>query len=149
MISKKAIFNEVDRLLNEKISITELAMKEAQSAANNETKSSAGDKYETGRAMSQNEKDINARHLADLIKMKRALDLIDPVTPLNKVELGAIVKTDELTYFISIGLGIIQLKGENVMTISAISPIGQCMIGRVEGDSFEWRGNEEFIRKVL
>ncbi|MCK7553750.1 hypothetical protein MKQ70_01525 [Chitinophaga sedimenti] len=38
-------------LIKDRIATTQLAIDNAQEAANNEGKSSAGDKYETGRAM--------------------------------------------------------------------------------------------------
>lgn len=124
-------------------------MKEAQASANNETKSSAGDKYETGRAMSQNEKDINARHLADLLKMKKAMDLIDSSKELEEVGLGAVVKTGDQHYFISVGLGLVKVGDVAVFTISAVSPIGQQMIGLKKGGQFQWKGTDMEISMVF
>lgn len=47
--------------IEERITITKLAIANAQEAANSQDKSSAGDKYETGRAMGHLEKDMYAR----------------------------------------------------------------------------------------
>ncbi len=132
----------------EKIAVTEKAMKEAQMAANEETKSSVGDKYETGRAMNQNAKDISARHLADLLKMKKTMDLIKKDSIMEVVELGALVETSQQIYFISVGLGALNIENTNVMTISAVSPIGQAMIGHKKGDWIEWRNERIEILNV-
>ena len=63
---KKGLYTEVSRLLTEKIRVAETAMQAAQASANEETKSSAGDKYETGRAMAQNDRDMYARQFLQL-----------------------------------------------------------------------------------
>ena len=50
---KLLLLNTIKAQLDEKIQVALQAMKAAQESANAETKSSAGDKYETGRAMGQ------------------------------------------------------------------------------------------------
>ena len=51
---------------------------EAQDAANNETKSSAGDKYETGREVMQQEINLNLARLSELGKLMATLEHITP-----------------------------------------------------------------------
>src|SRR5665811_379907 len=51
-------------IIEQRISSSYHAMENAQAAANEEEKSSAGDKYETGRAMNHLEKDMHARQLS-------------------------------------------------------------------------------------
>ena len=51
-------------------------MVNAQEAANEEGKSSVGDKYETGRAMMQIERDKAAQQLDEALKLKNIIDQI-------------------------------------------------------------------------
>jgi hypothetical protein len=55
--------NEIER----RVANFEYAMMDAQASANSEDKSSAGDKYETGRAMSQIARDMNVVVIVVLI----------------------------------------------------------------------------------
>ena len=60
--------------------ITELKsiIQESQDAANNETKSSAGDKHETGRAMAQLETEKLSSQLSEALKTQKTLQKINP-----------------------------------------------------------------------
>lgn len=49
--------------ITRRMAVARQAMDNAQASANSEEKSSAGDKYETGRAISHLEKDMYARQL--------------------------------------------------------------------------------------
>ncbi|MFM7852135.1 MAG: 3-oxoacyl-ACP synthase, partial [Flammeovirgaceae bacterium] len=75
---KKLIYTACLRMIQERQHYSRLAMSSAQDAANAEEKSSAGDKYETGRAMAQIERDKAAMQLAEVLKMGGALEKIDP-----------------------------------------------------------------------
>lgn len=138
MIDKKKVHSACLDVLDKKIIIARNGMEEAQASANNETKSSAGDKYETGRAMSQRERDLHARQLAELMNMKKTLTNIDPNKSCSKVELGAWVETETNSFYISASLGAVEVGNQKVMAISAISPIAQAMLDKKAGDTFEW-----------
>ncbi|WP_109832534.1 GreA/GreB family elongation factor [Reichenbachiella versicolor] len=148
MINKKDLLEECLSIIDSKIDVTQKAIDQAQQSANNETKSSAGDKYETGRAMSQNERDMNAKHLSELLGMKKTLIGIDSETKSDSIELGAIVFANSMTYFISTSLGKVIIGNTTVFAISAISPIAQAMLGKKEGESFDWQGKSFEIQKV-
>ena len=81
------------------------AIAEAREAANNETKSSAGDKYETGRETMQQEIDLNITRLNELGKLKLALERIIPEQTSSTVIPGSIVRTSNGNYYIAIGAG--------------------------------------------
>lgn len=132
-----------ERLLN-----AENAMRNIQAAANEETKSSAGDKYETGRAMMHLEKEKLAEQLADASKMKVALGKIEPEKSNDKIGLGSLVKTPQAIYFIAVSLGLLKLNNKSAFVISPISPIGQAMIDKKKGDVFSFGGKTVEIEEV-
>src|SRR6202000_329842 len=87
-------------LISQRIATANDAMQQAQQAANSEEKSSAGDKYETGRAMGHLQKDMHARQLAESLKELAALDHIVINLPCAEGMAGAVLQGQELSFFI-------------------------------------------------
>ncbi len=110
-------------------------MNAAQEAANSESKSSAGDKYETGRAMAQLERDRHAQLLAEALKVERDLKQIQPDKSYEAVQPGSVAVTNRGVFFISIGAGKLSLNGKDYFAVSPASPIGVALAGRKAGDS--------------
>ena len=119
-----------------------------QEASNQDTKSSAGDKYETGRSMIMLEKEKLGVQLMEAYKLKKALDLIDLGKPINKVSLGALVKESNNFYYFSANFGPLNIADVKVFALSTLSPIGQAMLGKTPGSSFTFRGTQCLIEAV-
>ena len=112
---------------------------------NLETKSSAGDKYETGRAMMQLELDkINVQQ-AQVQQTYRQLLQIQLEDASDTVRLGSLVTTTNRRYFISVGLGKIEQDGLSYFCISPQAPIGQLLMGKAVGDRIHFNGQEDEI----
>ncbi|MBB3838207.1 transcription elongation GreA/GreB family factor [Runella defluvii] len=121
------------------------AMQNAQDSANEETKSSAGDKYETGRAMAQIERDRHAQ-LFDQLRQERAvLDRIDPDFVFQRVGLGALVTTSVGVFFVSVSAGMVVVEGQKVIAMSPQSPLGASLMGKQAGDSFLFQQKKGII----
>jgi transcription elongation GreA/GreB family factor len=115
----------------------------AKESRDSDTKSSAGDKFETGREMMQREMD----KLSTLIdttqnSLKKLIQL--PLSPAQVVCDGSWVETDQGIYYISIGIG----KIDDIFAISIESPIGDLLKGKKIGDSIEMRGRTITIKKI-
>jgi transcription elongation GreA/GreB family factor len=124
------------------------AMQSAQSSANEETKSSAGDKYETARAMAQIERDRHAQ-LYDQIRQERAvLDRIDPEFNFQRVGLGTLVNTSAGYFFISVSVGLVDIEGVKVIAVSPQSPLGASLMGKQAGDSFPFQQKKCIIEEI-
>ncbi len=119
-----------------------------QEASNQDTKSSAGDKYETGRSMIVLEKEKLGVQLMEAYKLKKALDLIDLGKPINKVSLGALVKESNNFYYFSANFGALNIADVKVFALSTLSPIGQAMLGKTVGDTYNFRGQKFLIEKI-
>src|SRR6185503_18052823 len=74
-------------------------------AANNDTKSSAGDKFETGREIMQQEIDLNLIRLNEINKLKQVLERIMPDQSSSTVQPGSVVQTNNGNYYVAIGAG--------------------------------------------
>ena len=130
------------------IDAAQQGINEAQQAAKDDTKSSAGDKYETGREMAQQESNRNMAQLHQANKLKVQLNTV-PITTSNIVDNGSIVITDSGNFYIAIGAGTMQIEGINYFAISLVSPIGQKMKGLKPGNAFSLNGKNYTINQVI
>ena len=110
------------------------AMNDAQDLANEETKSSAGDKFETSRAMGHLEKDMYARQLAETGKEMASLMSIDCSLINTSVAPGCFVRCESINYFILAGIGKIDFNGELIYIISPNAPVAKSLMGKKKGD---------------
>ena len=114
-----------------------------------ETKSSAGDKHETGRAMLQLEREKAGHQLAEIEKTKQILSKINTESTYKNIGLGSVVYTTTSNYFISISAGELKVEDDTFYAISANTPIGQLLLGKSVGDVINFRNLEFKITKVL
>ena len=145
---KNILYQKCLEWLENKIDIAGQAMKNAQEAANNEEKSSAGDKYETGRAMSQNERDMYARQLAECIRQKQLLLSTDISLNSDKVLPGSLVSTATANYFICISAGNLTIDGTTYFVVSPDTPVAKLLLGKQVGESFVFNWKEQKIHEV-
>jgi len=145
---KEKLYNKSMEIVGDKIAIAEGLMKDAQQSANNEEKSTAGDKFDTARAMSQIERDMYAKQLNEAATLKKILINLSINHTSETAEAGSLVITPSGEYFISVGLGKVTLEGKDYLVISPISPIGQQLIGKAKGDSFLLQGKQVEIINV-
>lgn len=114
-----------------------------------ETKSSAGDKHETGRAMLQLEMEKTSQQLIGINQMNAVLETIDISKNSKKVHLGSLVFTQKDTYFLSISAGKIVVNNEVFYAISTSSPIGKLLLGKQENEQCVFLGNTIKIQKIV
>jgi transcription elongation GreA/GreB family factor len=140
------------RLCGEYITHREAEIKktiaEIQEATANETKSSAGDKYETAREVMQQEINLNKGRLAELNKLKATLEHIIP-TQNGPIALpGSVVYTNNGNFYLSISAGQLKVGDTVFYAISIASPIGAKLVGQKAGHAFELNGKKFIIGKV-
>ena len=145
---KQIIHQKCVELVDQNVAMHQKAMNDAQDAANKEQRSTAGDKYDTSRAMSQNERDMFARRLVESLQMKKVLDGIDASKSLDKAESGALVITSTGNFYLSVSCGKISVDGVDYFTISPITPAAQAMLGKGVGEGFEVNGQPITIETV-
>ena len=124
------------------------ALTEVQDAANNETKSSAGDKHETGRAMAQLETEKLTKQLFEALKLEEILKQINPKSKHLLIGQGSLILTSNGNFYISVSLGKIEIDNVTYFIISSASPIGQLLLTKKEQDSFSFNDNTYDILSV-
>jgi transcription elongation GreA/GreB family factor len=126
---KQQLLAECKRYVASRIATANQSMINAQEAANEEGKSSVGDKYETGRAMMQIERDKAAQQLDEAFKLKNIIDHISIEAGNEKVIPGSLVITNSKKIFISIGIGKVTIDGEEFLVVAPVSPLGKTLMG--------------------
>jgi len=146
---KTLILNRLKKIIDEKAAIIRTEIQLAHETRDNETKSNVGDKYETTREMMQLEIEKNRIQLHKFEVLKNELSKIDVYKTHNKIEYGSLVITSENKYFISIGLGKIEIENDAVYCISLISPIGKTLQDKKVGEKINFQGKEIFVTKII
>ena len=148
-ISKVEIHETILKLLTNSIVHATKDYELAKESRDSDTKSSAGDKFETGREMMQREMD---KISASIDQSKNQLNFLSKINlnrPYSTVDLGCLIITDQGIYYISIGLGKVEINAEIIYAISLDSPIGQIFKGKRVGDELEFRGKTLKINQLL
>lgn len=146
---KIALHQRCVLLAEERIASLQHILKEAQQAANNETKSSAGDKHETGRAMAQLETEKLTAQLSEALNIKQNLTQINPTNTNNTVVLGSVVYTNKGNFYIAASIGKVSIENEVFFAISPASPIGKLLLTKKEKEIFSLNGNEYTVLDIL
>lgn len=141
---KQQLYNYCIEFIENRFQTIESTINEIQNALTTETKSTAGDKHETGRAMLQLEREKAGNQLSEAQKIKEVLIRINTNKSSNTVSLGSVVYTSNLNYFIAISAGELRVDKEIFYAISPSTPIGQLLLGKMVGDSVMFR-NQKFI----
>ena len=146
---KEALFERCEAYVRELLARAERGIKEAQEEAGREQKSSAGDKFETHRAMMhlQMETFIKRREAAqELLVALRGLSRL----PSAEVRPGALIETDQGWYYLSISAPAITLEGRRYVCLSPEAPLARALLGARRGDWVEWgAASEERELEVL
>ena len=142
---KKRLLNQCVEMIEQRIAAAVMAIENAQSAANAEEKSSAGDKYETSRAMSHLEKDMYSRQLLANQQELEALLNVDCDMLYGNITMGSIVFCKEYAFFIAAGLGKINFEGIEVYLVSPVAPMAKLMFNKKVGAFFAFNKMELLI----
>lgn len=146
---KEALLEAVKRLIEQRMLNSWEAMQAAQAASNQEEKSSAGDKYETARAMGQLDRDMHGRQYEQARQERQLLERLNS-NPADLAGLGALVSTEASgTFYLAVSIGKVSVEGTDVMVISPQSPLGQALVGKRTNESFTFRGKTDRILAVF
>ena len=145
---KQQLIAQLDRILSAKLEALAASITSTQESRDSDTKSSAGDKFETSREMAQielnnleNQAEKTARMLNELKQIK--------TTSTATIGYGSLVNTNHGTYFLSIPYGKLQLDDTTYYVISMASPIGQQLNGKTTEDTFVFNGQNYRVTQVI
>jgi transcription elongation GreA/GreB family factor len=138
---KESILTHLNELVEKRIEAANQEIQSIYDSKANETKSSAGDKYETGMAMLQIEEQKLAVQLAKAKEFKQVLSRIDYSNSSDSVQLGSLVVTNQGLFYFSIAIGKMQVDKTEIFVLSMGSPLGQALKGQKLGYKANFNGN--------
>ena len=130
MLTKSGVIAELDKQLQTKLSYLTTNLQQAIYSRNSDTKSSAGDKFETSREMAQ----IEIHKIeTEISKTQQFItDLFSKVTQF--------IITDKGAFLVSIPFGKLMVKDTAVFCISNTAPITNPLINTKVSDNFDYGG---------
>lgn len=145
---KQNLYNLCLKFIDARLLTVKHTISDIQNSLQSETKSSAGDKHETGRAMLQLEREKAGQQLAEIEKQKQILNKINVESQHQKVALGSVVETTQANYFIALSAGEIVADSTSYFAISSATPIAQLLLTKAVGDTVQFRENTFTITKI-
>ena len=118
-------------------------------ALESESKSSAGDKHETGRAMIQLEREKLGEQIKKFELHQKHLIHLENHINSEHVKLGSVVTTNQSNYYISFPVRECIVKSKTYYCISAQSPIGKLLLGKKVGDQIIFNNITSLILEVF
>ncbi len=149
MTTKEELYRFCENYVESRLSRIQDGITRIQESLGSETKSSAGDKHETGRAMLQLEREKLGQQLAEAEKMSQVLLKVPLKASTNHITLGSWVKTSKAEYFLAVSAGEFKGTGSPIFCISMATPIGQLLLGRSVGDEVVFNGLAIQILNIL
>ncbi len=146
---KKTLYDHCSSFIEIRLQTIQNTISDIQKSLTSETKSSAGDKHETGRAMLQLEREKAGSQLAEIQKMILSFSKIDVSKTSEIIGLGSLVITTQNNYFMAISAGELRFENDTYYAISPNTPIGQLLLGKKIGEEVVFKEQRFKIEKVL
>lgn len=134
MTFKEKIFLQLATMVTAKIDGLKYQLQELQESTAGETKSTAGDKYETARAMLQIEQDNVRRQLQEALEMQAQFVSLKQEQQSSIIVPGSLIKTDKGWLLLGTALGKTTIDDTVVIALSPQSPLGKKLLGLKAGN---------------
>ena len=148
-MNKENVHRAILENVNERIQSLNSILKDTFQATAEDSKSSAGDKHETGVAMAQLEQEKLTKQINEFLLLKEALLKINPSKVHTKIEVGSLVETNNGWYYFSVGLGAVKMNQTNIFAMNPLAPIGTLLNGKMKGEQVVFNGKTTKILNVL
>jgi len=145
---KTILHNYCLEITQEKMNRIDTLLKSNKKALDTATKSSAGDKHETARAMIHLDQENNSMQMLEAQKTLRILSQIT-IEKHSSIKMGSCVKTDKALFYISVGLGKQKINDTEFFAVSPISPLAQKLMGLAENSIVNFNGLIYTILRIV
>lgn len=128
-MQKHQLIHACKNYLTDKIQSLNTIIKEVSESSNAESKSSAGDKHETSKAMMQLEIEKLGTQLKEAELQLAEFEKVNFAKNFQGIEQGSLVETNKGYFLIASSIGKIEVEGKTVFVISNKSPLALKLIG--------------------
>lgn len=147
-IDKQALHQECVRMIRSKIEETQAIIQSAGASAQADTKSTAGDKHDTARAMAHIEQEKHAQILSQQQSIENILLRIRTDASVSTVSVGSVVETTMGVFYVAVALGKCTVGDRELFVLSASSPLAKEIQGKTSGSSFTMSGKKHRISDI-
>lgn len=149
MSFKQKVYEAFDQSLADKIAGLQSQLNDLKESAANETKSTAGDKYETALAMLQMEQDNLRRQLQEMMELQSQLRSAGREASSAEIKRGSLIKTNKGWLLLSVAAGKIMVDSTGITSLSPSSPLGKLLMGKSAGDTVLMNTVDYKIQELL
>lgn len=146
--SKQTIRQFLQEKTAAELQFLEESWTQQQAAVWNETKSTAGDKHETGRAMAQLEMEQLGKTLHEKRSLVQLIQRLPQETTNAEVSWGSLVHTSGGVFYLSVGLGAQKIENQTVFCVGTQAPIYKQFLGKKCGDLVSFQGKSFQILEI-
>lgn len=144
-MQKEQLIQACSNYLKDKINSINIIINEVTESSNSESKSSAGDKHETSKAMMQLEIEKIGTQLKEAELQLAEFEKINFNKMFQTIEQGSLVETNKGYFLIASSIGKITVDDKTVFVISSKSPLAIAFAGRKQKDILSFNGVEYMI----
>lgn len=148
MLVKSIVLGALQLEVNSRVHALEKALDDSRAEMVSESKSTAGDKHETGRAMAQLEQEKLGRQVLSARELKQTIAQIDANNEHTEIQFGSFVKASNGLFFFSVGIGKLKVEDDSVFCLTMTSPLGNLLKGKKAGESVQFNGKVIAIEAV-
>ncbi len=145
---KERLLAHCVQLAAQKVQALEQELRSTREATTSESKSTAGDKHETGRAMMHLEQEKLHKQIAQAQSVVVEMEKIDGSIKQEKGAFGSLIRTNKGSFLIAGGLGKVVFEEADYYVVSAKAPIASKFLGKVVGEIIKMNGNSFEILSV-
>lgn len=145
---KNALLDNCIQYVKERINTAESALEDNRAGLELDSKSSAGDKYETSREIVQQEVIRNELLLTEARAMEAVLSRINVDNSFTTIQNGSLAITNHGSFFFAIAVGKVEINKKGYFIISISSPLGQAFKDKQAGDKVVFNGKTYQIKDV-
>ncbi|HQV01259.1 MAG: hypothetical protein JNK61_08335 [Bacteroidia bacterium] len=125
---KHAIKNVCVEIVLQQIFILKQTINDLQLAANNESKSTAGDKHDTSKAILQQQVAMHHQQLIVAQNQSKQAEAL-PVAINDLPTLGSLIYANEQCFYIGMGIGKKTINNTEIILLAPTAPLAQFFIG--------------------
>lgn len=147
-MQKQKLIQACSDYLKDKIQSLNTIIKEVSESSNAESKSSAGDKHETSKAMMQLEIEKLGMQLKEVELQLAEFEKINFNKNFQSIEQGALVETNKGYFLIAGSIGKVAVDDKTVFVISSKSPLALKLMGSNQKDTVMFNDVSYLINSI-
>lgn len=148
-LNKEEVFKQAILILKTRIQELKEERKAISDGILEDDKSSAGDKFETGREMlTQDLRQVESQITSNSNLLDEIYRVQSVKSQSSNVREGSLIRLDGEYFLIAAAVGKITVNEQGVHLISAASPLAQSVMGKGSGDKVLFKGKENPVELI-